>query len=255
MRNSKLKVLLVSLAILLNTNHIFAKHKAQNRGNTTVDVISHSITVGNGTTKTVDLSHTTYIKNLIVSAQGTSRSGATMQVIVNGDVKGTIHVPGYDPSYFVTIKEKTDSIQFQSLSGTIKIFAIKVVGHGVRSRSNTPWKNGTRYSSGMYGENAGTLAQDIALTAIDLVNEFTKYSSYKELGDILLPIKKAAASVYAISYGAGDYSVRMRNSLLALSNELKMARSFINTNFERSALFDLALELLTLKERLDYIIK
>lgn len=249
--------ILCGLVILLGVSSTRAEHKSRQTP-ATFDVISSQVRVPSGHTKTVNLSSSTYIKKLIISAQGTYSSDATMQVLVNGDVKGTIHVPKHDPSYIVTVNATTSSISFMSLSGTINISAIKVVGktsaHNSRNNSR-PWRVGHKYSHGMYGSTAGTLAQDIALRVIDLVTEFTKYSSYKELGDVLLPLKKSAASVYAVSYGAGDYSVRMRSSLINLAQQLKMAGQFINQNFERSALFDLALELLSLKEELDYIIK
>lgn len=252
--NTTKAIILCSLAILLSSNYSFATNGHNRRQVSTFDVISSNIQVNAGTTKSLNLSNSTYIKKLIISAQGTPRSGATMQVVVNGDIKGTIHVPRHDPSYFVTVNDTTKSIEFVSLSGTINISAVKIIGSTHSSHSRSRWKPGQRYSKGLYGHNAGTLAQDIALTAIDLVNEFTKYSSYKELGDVLLPIKKSAAVVYATSYGAGDYSVKMRSTLMQMSKQLHLANHFINRNFEKSAIFDLALELLTLKERLDSII-
>ena len=48
-------------------------------------------------------------------------------VVVNGDVKGTIYVPGRDPSYIVTVGDYTDSIEFISRNGTSIISRILVV--------------------------------------------------------------------------------------------------------------------------------
>lgn len=256
LKKTKAFVCTVAILMLASTNYSFARHSQHSNGkNSTFEAISSSVRVRAGSTKTIQLNNTTYIKKLIISAQGTPSSDATMQVVVNGDIKGTIHVPRHDPSYFVTVNEKTTSIQFVSLQGAINISSIKVVGSQHSQASSKPWKTGINYSRGLYGHNRGTLAQEVALSAIDLVTEFSKYSSYKQLGNILLPIKKSAARVYAVSYGAGDYSIKMRTSLINLANQLNMATQFINENFEKTALFDLALELLSLKEQLDFIIK
>ena len=56
------------------------------------------------------------IKKLIVTTIGLG-ADATFDVVVNGDVKGTIFAPKYDPSYVVTIGEETRSIEFVSRSG------------------------------------------------------------------------------------------------------------------------------------------
>lgn len=261
---TKAQIILYGLMIMLNTSFSFASYSQHHnqrhsqRGLSTFDVITSNVRLSAGATKTVQLYGSVYIKKLIITAQGASSSDGTMQIVVNGDIKGTVHVPRYDPSYFVTVNASASSIQFVSVSGgAVNISAIKVVGSKqvANNTHHKPWKTGSWYSTGMYGLNAGTLAQEIALEAIDLVDEFTKYSSYQELGDVLLPIKKSATVVYATSYGAGDYSVAMRNSLLNLSQQFNVAGNFINTNFEKTALFDLALQLLTLKERLDFIIK
>ena len=42
---------------------------------------------------------------------------STFEVVVNGDTKGTVRVPGRDPSYVVTVGEVTSSIQFRQTAG------------------------------------------------------------------------------------------------------------------------------------------
>lgn len=68
----------------------------------------------------------TYIKKIIISAEGVYRD-ATFDVVVNGDIKGTIYVPDRDPAYFVTIEDSASSIEFVSRSGSARINDIKVV--------------------------------------------------------------------------------------------------------------------------------
>ena len=92
----------------------------------TTDAIQGAFTLYAGTTQQVRLNGARHIKKLIISAEGI-RNDAMFDVVVNGDVKGTIYVPGRDPSYFVTIEDYTDSIEFVSRNGNAIISRILVV--------------------------------------------------------------------------------------------------------------------------------
>lgn len=92
----------------------------------TTDAIHGSFRLEAGTTQQVRLREMKFIKKLIISAEGV-RNDAMFDVVVNGDVKGTIYVPGRDPSYIVTIQDSADSIEFVSRNGTSIISKILVV--------------------------------------------------------------------------------------------------------------------------------
>lgn len=93
----------------------------------TRDAISYQIRLESGTTQQIRLNGGQYIKKLIISAEGL-RNDAMFDVVVNGDVKGTVYVPGRDPSYFVTIEDSADSIELVSRGGTAIISRILVIG-------------------------------------------------------------------------------------------------------------------------------
>lgn len=92
----------------------------------TTDAISRPFTLERGTTQQVKLNGARNIKKIIVSAEGI-RQDAMFDVVVNGDIKGTIYVPGSDPSYFVTVNEYADSIEFVSRNGNAIISKILVI--------------------------------------------------------------------------------------------------------------------------------
>jgi hypothetical protein len=92
----------------------------------TTDALRGSVTLYAGTTQQVRLNGARYIKKLIISAEGV-RNDAMFDVVVNGDVKGTIFVPGRDPSYFVTVEDYADSIELVSRGGTAVVSRILVV--------------------------------------------------------------------------------------------------------------------------------
>ena len=92
----------------------------------TRSVLRHEVNLYAGTTQQVRLSAPVQMKKIVVEAIGV-RGEALFDVMVNGDVKGTIHVPGRDPSYIVTINEFADSIELISRNGDAKITKILVV--------------------------------------------------------------------------------------------------------------------------------
>ncbi len=93
---------------------------------TTFDALSgSSLTLYSGTTKTVYLDEFTAMKKLIISAEGVGED-AMFNVVVNGEVKGTIYVPGRDPSYHVTIEDSASQIELVSLYGKARISRILV---------------------------------------------------------------------------------------------------------------------------------
>ena len=97
-------------------------------------------------------------------------------------------------------------------------------------------------------------ATDIALRAIELVDQLQSSSDYAELGNYLLPIKKAAAHAYALGRSHGEFSLELRNSMIVLKNAIAKAGPFIEDQFERSDSFDTATELLTLQDQIEAVL-
>ncbi len=94
--------------------------------NSTVAVSSYAFNINEGATETVKLCRPLRLHKLFIQAEG-YYNDAYAQVIVNGNVKGTLYVPGRDPSYVVTVEEDTTSIQIQSIRGNVKISNITAV--------------------------------------------------------------------------------------------------------------------------------
>lgn len=89
------------------------------------EIISNTI-LYNGEYKTILLFGRMYVSKLYISAVGYNGSSGYFDVMVNGDIKGTIYVPGRDPSYIVNIADYTSSIQLRALDGSTFIQSIKV---------------------------------------------------------------------------------------------------------------------------------
>lgn len=102
--------------------------RGQGQTATTFDALSGSRILHSGTTDSIYLPETTDIKKLIISAEGV-RNDAMFDVVVNGEVKGTIYVPGRDPSYHVTIEDTASQIELVSRFGKARISRVLVIAH------------------------------------------------------------------------------------------------------------------------------
>lgn len=216
--------------------------------------ISGSFYLDEGETKTVKLDHWRNVQKLIIQAEGVRVDG-TFEVIANGDTKGTVYVPGRDPSYIVTVAETIKSIQFRHVSGG-KIYVRNVKAVQLKNVAGR-WDD-CDYDYRCGGDldlDARNSASRLAKRAINIVDGLEKYTNYADYGDYLLPIKKAAARAYANAEARGELSGKVRESLFVLKCQIEAAKDYISENFERDAAFELAVELLELQERLDHVLR
>ena len=193
-----------------------------------------------------------HVKKIIVSAQGASYSASTFQVVANGDVKGTIYVPGYDLSYIVTIEETVNSIQFQHVSGgDARILDVKVV----QSERSLGGSDDFYMDDNGMSLSARNQAMSLARRAIQIVNALERHTTYRDFGTYLLPVKTSAARLYAKASARGDLSGRVRKSLVAMKQQIEFSRDYIEEAFTKDDTFQLAIELLALEEKMDAVLE
>lgn len=198
------------------------------------------VLVSGSQTASVSLGRSRYIRNLVIQAEGVGRD-SIVEVMVNGVVKGTLYAPGSDPSYVVTVAEVSDSIQFRHHSGgSMRVIAIQAtVG---------PWP-GSHFGGGFYGSPSElrNLAQR-TLMVIEALKPFVDAADEKTY---LLPIKQQAG--YAIVYlnAHGNVSKKSIQALQALIYEIDFAHGYIEDLMQADETFEMAVELLTVRETLD----
>lgn len=206
--------------------------------------------VSEGETETIKLDGFRYVEKLFVQAEGASSRDGMIEVIVNGETKGTIYVPGRDPSYVVTVKETTNSIQFRHISGgSVRVINVKAV---MSESAGRDWEN---RASNPISWPVNNEAMAVAKKAIAIVNEFDQYTSYAVEGKVLLPIKKQAARLYAKAMAKGASSYGTVQALAALGAQIELSCKFIDQSMESEATFELATELLTLNEQIKEILR
>lgn len=205
-------------------------------------VLSGYFHLGQGEIKSIPM-HPAYIEQVFVQAEGASRQDAMFEVWANGKPKGTIFVPGRDPSYIVTIRETVSSLEFRQTSGG------SVTVHQVRaSMSQGTPQIGQR--PGLGGGYSASAAVEVAQRTVAVVNELKPNANYAQLGAYLLPIRKSAARLYALGAARSTYSAPVRGALANLLTEIDQACNYIDQNLETDSMFDLTTELLMIREQI-----
>lgn len=195
-----------------------------------------------GQLESVPLHHTEYVEKLFVRAVGADSRDGMFEVWANGKLKGTIYVPGRDPKYVVTIRERISSIEFRHISGG-PASIINVYADNQRS--------GSSYARPQLGGSGAISATEIAQNTIQIVNDIKLSANYGQLGLYLLPIRRSAAELYSVAASHSAYDLRVRSAMQDLLAKISQAEAYIESNLETDQQFDGATDLLTMKEQLE----
>jgi hypothetical protein len=105
---------------------------------TSRELLNGRLILGQSQTQSLYLGGSRYVQKLVIEAQA-QRTDPMFEVIVNGEVKGTIHLPPRDPQYVVTIADWADSIEFRHTEGGgIEMISVKVFEQEFH-HSHSPW--------------------------------------------------------------------------------------------------------------------
>jgi hypothetical protein len=200
-------------------------------------IVSSALAIGPGEQKAIDLPMTRYVEKLELSAFGVGRE-AMFEVVVNGVIKGTIHVPGQDPDYVVTIAESSKQIIFRHLSGA-SVQIKSVDAYYSQNSGGTTLPDNQR-------EVAARISRDI----IEKTTAFQAHIPAAEFKKQILPIKIAAGHAYAIATASGDLSMRLRDSLEVLVVQFDQGKQYIDSLMADDSLFDLCVQALELNYEL-----
>jgi hypothetical protein len=190
-------------------------------------------------TESLSLSGPHYIKNLVIQAEG-ARRDSTIEVMVNGQVKGTIRAPGSDPSYIVTIAETTRSIEFRHRGGG-SMHVIDVVA----TLSQVPSQPIDRVDR--FGGSREQVIR-LASSALQQIEYLRTFAAPDDERTYLFPIKKNAGLVYVMSTAHGNLSKKTIDQLVALSDQIAFADAYLNKLMLLDGAFDSVVELFTVRE-------
>jgi len=224
---------------------------------------SYGFRVSIGETVSIPLPRRMFVHKVLLQVDST-RGNSGAELTVNGDRKGNMYLTSADPQWIVTVEQETSSLQLTGIQpistpcGTFNVRAVDAVvsetditGNHTSSTNST----NTTYQSpchGCYRLNFPlyytTVMGNVSNRAIILIDRLQTFADCVEYGKYLLPIKKAAANARSVAEARGDASAYGRPYYEALLIQLDLAEPYLINTFERSAVFQWANELLTLRE-------
>lgn len=225
--------LFLAIALALLPIHAFAQDFQTIR-------LGGGFTVAAAQSESIGLDGPRYIKNLVIQAEGIS-TDSTIEVMVNGQVKGTIYAPGRDPSYVVTIAETARSIEFRHRAGG-NMRILQVLGT-VSSWHGHPGFPG---DGGFRGNKDQVIG--LAMQAMRQIETLKQFASLGEEETYLFPIKRNAGLVYVMANAHGDLSRKTIRQLIALMDQIDFANPYLTEVMQKDGAFNAVVDLLTVRE-------
>lgn len=236
-------LMLLSIAVLGTINA-----GAAPSGYEKVNLISWNIDLRPGESQTVQVpGGWRQMRKLFVTAHS-YYGDATLQVYANGDEKARFFVPRTDPYYVVNVDETTSQVTLKNYrgSGTIRVTALEAELSYYPVPPVVPVPPHPPIAFPSLNE-----AADLARTGVHLVDALRPYADPEtEYIKYLLPIKRVAGRTLAMANAHGVGSIHVRQALQALAQQIQFADQYIEMTLKKEAPFDLAVQLLSLRDKI-----
>ncbi len=224
-----------------------------------VAIVPHAFDLTPGQVLNIPLDPHKRTERLYISAQGI-RFNATFEVMVDGVVQGTLHVPGHDPSYVVTLRKRTPSFQLRHVSGGIVRIDQIMAEYATRNAGGYSPDPSDGYDQGSgYGEDCaqhfGSRAYLIGCRVVELVNQFRPYASIRQWSHFLVPLRKSAGILMAKAKVRPISSTTVRALLQKLESDIQAASSFLDEILEQDVHYGIALQFYQVRDEIEFLLQ
>jgi len=168
-------------------------------------------------------------------------SDARLEVIVNGEIKASLFIPGHDPYYLVTIADAARSIELRHVSGG----RIKVSSLVANVQRKAPVPHHGAFSS---------KAAQIGIEIIRNSNDFASLTSRYDFERHISPVKIRAGRVYAKATASGDADSELNQLMSELLTQMASSTNFIEQCMMKDQLFIIATKFLENQYKLDELL-
>lgn len=223
----------------------FAGVASESNYRDTITILDSARTIRVGETSSINLGKRFFIHKLLIQAEGASRQDAYAEVIVNGDIKGTVYLPGRDPHYVVTVAEASRSVEISMIHGAGRFISIKAVVS--QERDDHDWEP----IPGSYTSKIGKLSAEV----IQIVNHLDRYSTFEDYQTYLLPLRRTSAIAIAYAESRGDLSRTARPYYEAVLDTLDASSDFFNRSLAIPLMQSGVIRLMSLREELRILLK
>lgn len=210
----------------------------------TITIMDTTRIVNHGETASIQVPGRPFIHKLLIQAEGAGRNDAYAEVMVNGDIKGTLYLPGRDPHYVVTVAETSGSIEISMVQGAGRFLSIKAV---VSNSDEDTWKPIPDH----YKSRIGRISSEI----IQITNYLDRFTSFPDYQTHLLPLRRASALALAYAESRGDLSQTARPFYEAVVDVLDSSEDYFQRSLEVPQMQDGVIRLMTLREKLKVLLQ
>lgn len=201
-------------------------------------------TVSEDTDKVVFQGEGRFVENVDVNwrgAHGLRSVNAT--VLADGQPIWTGIIPPYDPTFRASPNRVIRTLELRVQGGSAYVNWVKVYGSESGAKA-------CRAHCNLKLIGSMTEANELARSVVETINELQDRVSGAEQSTHLLPIKIAAAKVFAVATGTdGMARADVHSAVVALEIEFRNQEGFLTRLMSANANFEPVMALMTLRER------
>lgn len=207
----------------------------------------------------LELGRRYFVWSLRVNVESNSWGDAAGELWVNGEKRGDVYAPQSrpDPAFFIPVERESDAITIigrpvTGAQGRLRVMRVVATVSETRPQESPSGYHPTcapcREMGMPFPTYYRTVMGNVSNQAIILVDRLMQFTNYNDLGQYLLPIKKAAAESRSLAEARGDASAYARPYYEKLLRTLDDSQMYLDDLYERPGVFQLATELLSLRE-------
>ena len=182
----------------------------------------------------VDLNGWSHVEKVKIKVKG-EIPGFT--VYSNGYAHTPTYIPGAQPYYECPVNEAVNLLEFVADQAAV----LGGISYGYVDRAiGVPF----------FGGGSCSVPAEEVRKIIQGVEALSQFVSLQDQQTYMLPIKIAAGHALALEYGRGEYSMRSGAALQALIAQVDFAQPYIEQQMSINAIYDWAVYLISVKERL-----
>jgi hypothetical protein len=182
-----------------------------------------------------------YVESVDVNWRGANGySSISAEVLADGQVVWSGLIPAYDPTFHTAIRSRVTTIELRVSGGSAFVNWAKIY----MDTAAPAHAHGPAFVGDL--NNAADLARELISTLADIEPTL----GLEEVRKHILPLKKAAASVYSIAEASGHMrQIDVYNAVYGLELEFRNQSSFFEGLIAVNGDFEAVLNLMTIRER------
>ncbi|HAR41505.1 MAG TPA: hypothetical protein DCS07_02555 [Bdellovibrionales bacterium] len=239
--------MLFGLATLLSG----ADSQAAGKRSSSVREVPIYTNVSESSPQVIDLGHPTYVEMMDVNWRGAKgRDNVMARIYADGTEVWSGMIPAYDPTFRTSIRRTVQQVEIRIDRGSAYANWAKLYVNDEEGQYEPG--NGRGHGHGGSPAFIGNIsdADELARRLVHVLRDLQEQTSPEEVRASILPLKKAAARVFAISSASGQlHQTDVYRAVIGLEQEFANQEGFITGLLDMNLTYDSGLSLITIRER------